>query len=160
MAVYATPAKAIITRLSNDSDLFNILGGGSAREFVFNRRLERVGNGATPTAFAPTPPHQVRPSLVVPDEGELNDPLGPQMAFNGFPEVWFYAPTTSNGRQIIDNAFKKVFDLLNLWQYSTTLGTGVVLHVIGRLGTNDDPVLLGTLVDRMRLQADGLWRQE
>jgi hypothetical protein len=160
MAIYSTPAKAIIGRLAADTDLFNILDGGANREFVFNRALSRDGKGSTPAAFSTTPPHQVRPSLVVPDLGELSDAGGPLMAFNSFPEVWFYAPTTSNGRTIIDNAFKKVFDLLHLWQYGTTLNTGVVFHVIGRAGTIDDPVLTGTLVDRMRLQADGLWRQE
>lgn len=143
----------IQNRLSASADLTAVLVGG-----IWTRRLERIGEGATPQAFAPTPPYQPRPAAVVIDGGETVDPFGPDAAFQGFPEVWLYAPATGNGKAAIDQAWNLAFGLLHRWRFATANGTGVLVRVAGRLGVTDDPVVGGRVLDRMRLQLVGLWR--
>lgn len=160
MPTYSTPQEAIIDRLATSVALAIVLGADDPlRVFVFNRPLKSDGKGVSSemrSAFDAD--KHVKPSLVVPDKQENRDPSGPLTAYMAFPEVWFYAPATSDGKTVIKNAFWEVFGLLNGWHYTTSQGTGVELAIVDRLGVDDDEFLAGAVRDRMTLQADGLWR--
>lgn len=152
MPLYATPARAVYGRLSASSALLAVLTGG-----VWNKPLSK---DRTPTAFGSA--GQQLPAAVIPDEGENADPFGPGAAFMGFPRVWFYADDdpNGNGRSAIEAATLIAKSDLSGWGYTTTLGTGVVIVDVGRFGVRADPGNPTRLVDYLRLQADGLWRQE
>ena len=141
----------IATLMSEDTTLSGILTGG-----VYTRSLKRNPPGATAEAFSAS--GQIIPSAVVKDQGDNADDAGPIEAFSSFPQIWLYAPTTATGRAAIENAFLRIFSLLHARSIDGLAGAGVGLRVIGRQGINDDPVLPATLVDMVRLQADGLWR--
>lgn len=157
MTAYVTPARAIAARLGTSSALLAVLSGG-----VWSQPLTRTGPKATPAAFAATPPHRPLPAIVVPDEGEDADGLGPSGAFNGFPLVWFYADDDPNGagRLAIEQAVPLAHTALSGWTFATGQGTGAEVHVVGRLGIQADPVDDSRIVDYLRLQVDGLWRLE
>ena len=154
MAGTPTIATRTLSRLTVDSSLNALLTGG-----IYSRELKREGPGATPNAFAPTPPYQVRPSAVVRDDGDADDGVGPGGAQFTFVTVWFYAPATDNGKAAIADAVELTKGLLIGWRMPTPNGTGATVeNVAGRLGVRDDPVMSGTVVDNVRFQISGLWR--
>jgi hypothetical protein len=141
----------IASILAGDAQLAAILTGG-----VWTRPLKREGPGATPEAFAPT--GQVRPAAVVRDGTETADGSGPDTAFLGFPQVFLYAPATASGRLAIDAAVTRIVELLHGATVDGAGETGAGLRITSRLGIDDDPVMAGTVMDLIRLQVDGLWR--
>lgn len=147
----ATALDRIHTRLTGEAALTAILTGG-----IYKRELKRSGPGSTPDAFGPE--GQPRPAAVVVDRGDITDTLGPDAAFFGAPEVWFYAGAYDNGRATIEAAWELAFGLLHRWRFPTVNGTAVEARVVGRLGVRDDPAMDGRLLDTMRLQTAGLWR--
>jgi hypothetical protein len=150
-----TMVKRIMDRLTADGTLTGLLPGG-----IYNQPIIRESDagGATPNAFAPTPPYQPRPAAVVTDGTDEQVAFGPDGAFTSFPRIYLYAPTTQNGKDTIANAFDTLFSLLHGWRFATGNGTGAEVRVISRLETMDDPETSGRLVGGLRLQVTGLWR--
>jgi hypothetical protein len=157
MPAYPTPARAIYQRLATSGPVLAVLGGG-----VWDRPLKRSGPGATPAAFAPTPPYAQLPAAVVVDRGEAPDGGGPGAAFLAYPIVYLYAADDPNGtgRAALEAALPLVRGELDRWAFATTAGTDVVLTPVDRLGITPDPADEGRLMDYLRVQADGLWRAE
>ncbi|HEY7119513.1 MAG TPA: hypothetical protein VH475_23175 [Tepidisphaeraceae bacterium] len=156
----ATVQDQLHSRLTSSATLTALLVGG-----IYKRPLKRgdvdtagrlVPPGATPLAFAG--PH-VRPSAVIVDRGEQSAALAPvDSAVMGFPEVWLYAAHTETGKQQLALAWEEAYSLLHRWRFAGASGTGFETLVVGRLGVMDDPALAAAIVDRMRLQVAGLWR--
>jgi hypothetical protein len=144
-------AAQIANLLANDAVLAAVLTGG-----VWTRPLKREGPGATPEAFAPS--GQVRPAAVVRDGGEAADGAGPDGAYLGYPQVFLYAPATANGRAALESAFARIVELLHNASVVGAGESGAGVRIASRLGIDDDPVLAGTVMDMIRLQVDGLWR--
>ena len=154
MAGTPTIATRILNRLTTDADLTALLSGG-----IYDRELKREGPGATPNAFAPTPPNQVRPAAVVRDDGDNDDVFGPRGAQQTFVTLWVYAPATANGKEAIATAIDMARSRLIGWQMPTANGAAATVETVaGRLGVRDDPVMTGTVVDNVRFQVTGLWR--
>jgi hypothetical protein len=102
----------------------------------------------------------VNPAVVVTDEGESEDPTGPDLAFQGFPLVWFYARPTQQGKDAIASLQSLATGLLHRWQFATDNGTGAETRVVGRLGVRDAPEEnLPAVVDYLRLQVVFIERQ-
>jgi hypothetical protein len=147
------PYEAIYDRLSADPGLSAVATGG-----VWKRPLVRpapAGRPANPgqTAGAFDADLRVKPSVVLADEGEGEDPTGPDTASAGFPLVWFYAPPTETGKATIASMWGVAEGLLHGWHFAagTGGGTGAVTRVVGRLGTRDAPDDFPAVVDFMRL---------
>jgi hypothetical protein len=148
-----TAAGAILARLQADAALTGILVGG-----LYDRDLRRAGPGATPAAYAPDPPHQPRPAGVVVDDGDDADPAGYVGGQLGFVSLWCYAPTTASGRAAIADALDRARHLLVGWGFGTGNGTAARVEQAGqRLGTRDDPVEAGRVVDRLRFVVTTYW---
>ena len=144
-------AAQIASLLAGDAQLAAILPGG-----VWTRPLKREGPGATPEAFAAT--GQVRPAAVVRDGGETADGSGPDTAYLGFPQIFLYAPATANGRAAVESAVARIVELVHGASVAGAGQTGAGLRIASRLGVDDDPALAGAVVDVVRIQVDGLWR--
>lgn len=140
----------IANYLAADATLAEVATGG-----VLTRSLKKTPPGATTSAF--TASGQTKPTVVVKDRGEESDVSGPGDAYMAFPQIWLYAPTTTSGHSAIEAMFIRIKDLLHGTSFPSPYGTGVGVTIIGRMGADDDPVLPATLVDMVRLQADGLW---
>lgn len=154
MAGTPTLATRILGRLTSDSSLTALLVGG-----IYDRELKREGPGSTPTAFAPTPPFQIRPAAVVRDDGDADDTLGPRGARFSFVTIYVYAPATANGKDAIATALAMIEVLLIDWRMPTPNGTGATAEIVAaRLGVRDDPVLMGTVMDYDRFQINALSR--
>jgi hypothetical protein len=153
MAGTPTAVAQALARLQADSALAGILTGG-----LYDRSLKRTGPGATPDAYAPTPPHQPRPAGVLIDDGDDADPQGFTGGHLGFCSFWCYAPPTTNGRAAIANAIDRARHLLVGWQFATGNGTGGRFETVGqRLGVRDDPVDEGRVLDRIRFTFASYW---
>ena len=150
----------LYSRLTSSAALTALLVGGIYKRPLKRGEVDTAGRlvppGATPQAFAG--PH-VRPAAVVVDRGEQTAALAPvDSAVMGFPEVWLYARVTDTGKQQLALAWEEAYSLLHRWRFAGANGTGFETLVVGRLGIMDDPALDGAIVDRMRLQVAGLWR--
>ena len=154
MAGTPTIVTRILNRLTSDGSLTSLLAGG-----VYTRPLKREGDGATPTAFAPTFPYQPRAAAVVVDGTDEQTAFGPDGAFVSFPWVYLYAEPHENGKATIANAWDQIFGLLDGWHFATGNGTDCEVRVIGRLGVMDDPDATDRVMGGMRLQVSGLWRR-
>jgi len=146
-----TVVTRILDRITTDSAVTAVLTGG-----VYDRELKAQGPGSTPAAFGPEGHH--RPTAVVVDSGDNADTAGPGGAFMAFPWVYLYGPRTANGKAALATAWDLLFGRLNGWRFATANGTGAKVSVIGRLGARDDQDDATRVVDGMRLQVDGLWR--
>jgi hypothetical protein len=139
-------ASAVYAALAGAPSLTAVLTGG-----VHPTRLTREGTPAAFDAFG-----RPLPAAAVIDRGEDHDPGGKETAFGGFPQVWFQAEATDDGRAAVEAA----------WEIARTTiprhvtgpnGTGAGVKVVGRVAVDDDPVIPGLVVGMMRLQVDGLW---
>jgi hypothetical protein len=139
-------ATAVYAALSASQDLADVLTGG-----VHPTRLTRED---TPGAFTET--GRPLPAAAVIDRGEDHDPNGKETAFGGFPQVWFQAEATADGRAAVVTAWELARALIPR-QVTGPDGTGAGVNVIGRVAVDNDPVIPGVVVGMMRLQADGLW---
>lgn len=150
----------IQARLAGSAELGALLVGGVYKRPLKRGALDAAGRvvppGATPNAFAGAYP---KPAAVVIDRGEQLAALFPvDSAVLGFPEVWLYARATDAGKQQLQTAWDLCYGLLHRWRFPGPNNTGFEATVVGRLGITDDPALDGAVVDRMRLQVAGLWR--
>lgn len=147
-------AEAVVARLQGDPDLMAVLAGG-----VYARDVKRQGDGATPDAYAATPPHTPKPAAVVVDDGETDDILGPPAAQLGFVSVWFYAARSASGRQAVATALELARRRLVGWSWPTANLTPAAVVAPGfRLGVRDDPVDGQRVLDRLRLPYAAVWR--
>ena len=147
----------LVAQTAEGEALENLVPGG-----LYDHGLLRPpSKGATPDAFDDG--GRVLISIVVPDRGEEIDLGGPSdasldiQAITAFPEVWFYGPTTSTGKDAVRALYNLVFGILNGAVIVGLGGSCVGLRASGRKGIADDPELSGAVSDRMRLQADGFW---
>ena len=154
MAGTPTTVTRILNRLTSDGSLTLLLPGG-----IWTRPLKREGEGATPTAFAPTFPYQPRAAAVVVDGTDESAAFGPDGSFVSFPWVYLYAEPHENGKATIANAVDQIFGLLHGWHFATGNGTDCEVRVIGRLAVMDDPDATDRVMGGMRLQVSGLWRR-
>jgi hypothetical protein len=155
----ATPYGAIRDRLGASVALAAVATGG-----VWDRPLVRpaaTGFPANPgqTAAAFDADGRVKPAVVVPDEGEQADPLGPDAAMQGFPLVWLYAPPTAQGKTAIGQMRAECWTLLHGWHVATDNGTDAETRIVGRLGVRDAPDDFPAVVDYLRLQLVFIERQ-
>lgn len=146
-----TVVARIVERLTGDTAVTAVFTGG-----VYDRELKSVGPGATPTAYGPE--GHPRPAAVVVDAGDNADALGPGGAYMAFPWVYLYGPRTANGKEALATAWDLLFGRLHGWRLTTANATGATVAVIGRLGVRDDQDDSTRVVDGMRLQVSGLWR--
>lgn len=140
-------ATAIYTTLSGSDTLGAVLTGG-----IWPVVLDRE---KTPGAFDDV--GGPLPAAVVRDQGEDADPAGIDTAFAGFPQVWFQAAATDDGRAAVDAAWEIARGLLHRTRVTGPNGTGASLAVVGRVAVDDDPAMPGLVVGMLRLQAAGLW---
>ena len=102
----------------------------------------------------------VNPAVVVTDEGDAEDPLGPDLAFRGFPLVWFYARPTQQGKDAIASMRSLAVGLLHRWHFPNDNRTEAVARQRGRLGTRDPPEdEFAAGGDHLRIQVIYLERQ-
>jgi len=145
----------LMERIATDSALAgvpeSVLTGG-----VYDRELKRTGPGSTPAAFSDD--GHAKPAAVITDQGDNADTLGPGGAYLAFPWIYLYALRTDNGKLAVANAWDLLFSRLHGWRFTTANGTGATVTVIGRLGRRDDQDDTTRVVDGMRLQVTGLWR--
>lgn len=139
------PVGQVVARLQGLPEVAALLPGG-----IYGRDLKRVGPGATPTAYAPSPPYTPVPAAVVVDDGEVEDPGGPPLGLLGSVSVWVYAARVASGRDEIAAALEGVRAALLGWSFLTPRQTPARFEGPGlRLGTRDDPVDEQRLVDRV-----------
>lgn len=138
--------------LDADTTLTDLLTGG-----IWNRDLRRKGPGATAGAFAPEPPHQVRPSLVVLPEVFAADDVGPAASYFGQVALRIYAPAHQTGRDVIHSAINRLIVLLSeVWVADD--GNGVELRIGSRDGVGDSAEIEGAITDVLTIRVAGLWR--
>lgn len=152
----STIVDLIKAHLLADNNLTAIVVGG-----IYNRPLSREGPGATPQAFVPTAPYLPRPSIVVSDGGDSADQSSSRQAFFSFPTLYFYASKTEIGRGDLAAAYARARDILVGWRFGLPNGTGAQIErMAGRVGVRDAPDIEGAVLDTMRLQVVGLYKQD
>lgn len=151
-----TIVATIKTRLLANDALMAIAVGG-----VYSRPISRQGPGATPLAFVATQPYLPRCSIVVTDGGDAADLNAGRQAFFSYPTLFFYASATELGRADLANAYAAARDLLVGWRFALPNGTGAAIErIAGRVGVRDAPDVEGAVIDTMRLQVVGLYKQD
>lgn len=141
----------IKTLLDADLTLAAILTGG-----VWNRDLRRKGPGATPAAFSPDPPHQVRPSAVIIPQIQIIDEFGPVGGFFGEAVVRLYAPAHATGHTAINSAVDRIIAIL----HTTWIANGphgVELQIGGREGVRDSGEVDGAVTDVVTVRFASIW---
>jgi len=153
MAGTPTSAATLLARLQADATLASLLPGG-----LYDRDLKRTGPGATPNAYAPSPPYQPRPAAVVVDDGDDDDLGGVAGGLRGYVSLWCYGPPTANGMAAVADALDRARWLLVGWRFATGNGCGAAVEQAGqRLGLRDDPVDDARMVDRLRFVVSSYW---
>jgi hypothetical protein len=147
-------ATVIALDLASDATVAALATGG-----IWDRPLARDGWRSTPDAYVSGPSRQIRPAVVVTDNGDSDDALGPASARMGFVQVWLHAMNTDPGRNALtalaaaiaarypDDPVRIVGDI--------GLGGAEVTYA-DRLGLIEDPGDDKQLMDYLRLQVSGL----
>jgi hypothetical protein len=119
----------IASRLRNDPTLTGTLSGesytGILKGGVWTRRLKREPPGETPEAFYVSSRGKIiKPSAVVLDGGEQRHQAVTAIhgAYRQIIRIYLYATATQSGKDAIENAFERIYELLDFSASGWTLG--------------------------------------
>lgn len=154
----ATAQNGIAALLRSDATLMALLPGE-----VWTRKIRRNDNppeigptpGSTPEAFDSA--GRIRRCVSILNGDEASNPLGPDGAYYGFPEVWLRCLPHESEKAKLHEAEERIIMRLKGAVLAGMAGEGLCLRVAGRMGLDDDPVITPAVVSMIRVQVDSMW---
>jgi hypothetical protein len=133
-----------------------ILKGG-----VWTRPLKREGAAATPEAFYDAAQGKMnRPAAVVVDGGMAvhRQIEAIPHAYVSLPRIVLYAPAGQGGKNAMNTAFSRIYDLLHNYRFLTEENTYASLVFADRTTLLDSEEFIGALSSIMRFQVTSRYR--